>query len=154
MTFHPTRWAAKAALAILVTAAVAPMAEAQSPPVESKQQRDARMKWWREARLGLFIHWGVYSVPAGTYDGKQIPSIGEWIMSNGKIPVARYAEYPKQFNPVKFDAESWVKLAQAAGMKYIVITSKHHDGFAMFKSSASPTYAASLQASGNALAQR
>ncbi|MBL0157090.1 MAG: alpha-L-fucosidase [Bryobacterales bacterium] len=114
------------------------MAEAQSPPVESKQQRDARMKWWREARLGLFIHWGVYSVPAGTYDGKQIPSIGEWIMSNGKIPVARYAEYPKQFNPVKFDAESWVKLAQAAGMKYIVITSKHHDGFAMFKSSASP----------------
>ncbi|HEY3443782.1 MAG TPA: alpha-L-fucosidase [Paludibaculum sp.] len=138
MTSHTTRWAARAALAILVTATVAPMVQAQTPPVETKQQRDARMKWWREARLGLFIHWGVYSVPAGTYDGKQIPSIGEWIMSNGKIPVARYAEYPKQFNPVKFDAESWVKLAQAAGMKYIVITSKHHDGFAMFKSNASP----------------
>jgi alpha-L-fucosidase len=105
---------------------------------ETKEQRDARMKWWREARFGLVIHWGIYSVPAGTYDGKQIPNIGEWIMNNGKIPVARYANYAQQFNPTKFNPDEWVTLAQSAGMKYIVITSKHHDGFAMFKSAASP----------------
>src|SRR6266851_4106332 len=107
-------------------------------PTETKEQHDARMKWWRQARFGLFIHWGIYSVPAGTYDGKQIPNIGEWIMNNGKIPVARYAAYAKQFNPTKFNPDEWVALAQAAGMKYIVITSKHHDRFAMFKSAASP----------------
>jgi alpha-L-fucosidase len=104
---------------------------------ESKQQRDARMGWWREAKFGMFIHWGLYAVPAGTYDGKQIGGIGEWIMNRGKIPVARYAAYAKQFNPVKFNAEEWVKIAKDAGMKYIVITSKHHDGFAMFHSQAS-----------------
>ncbi len=101
---------------------------------ESKAQKDARMQWWREARFGMFIHWGVYSVPAGTYDGKQIPDIGEWIMNNGKIPAAVYKEYAKQFNPVKYDPDAWVRLAKEAGMKYIVITSKHHDGFALFDS--------------------
>ncbi len=107
-------------------------------PQETKAQRDARMKWWREAKFGMFIHWGVYSVPAGVYDGKPIKGIGEWIMNNGKIPVTRYAEYAKQFNPVKFDADRWVSIAKNAGMKYIVITSKHHDGFAMFHSKTSP----------------
>jgi alpha-L-fucosidase len=104
---------------------------------ESATQRDARMKWWREARFGMFIHWGVYSVPAGIYSGKPIPGIGEWIMHRGKIPVAEYREYAKQFNPVQFNADDWVRLAKAAGMRYIVITSKHHDGFAMFDSLAS-----------------
>jgi alpha-L-fucosidase len=104
---------------------------------ETPAQRDARMKWWREARFGMFIHWGVYSVPAGTYNGKKIPGIGEWIMNRGKIPLADYREYARQFNPVKFDADAWVRLAKDAGMKYIVITSKHHDGFAMFDSKAS-----------------
>ncbi len=104
---------------------------------ETPAQRDARMHWWREARFGLFIHWGVYSVPAGTYDGKRIGGIGEWIMCTGKIPMARYQEYAKEFNPVKFNADEWVRTAKNAGMKYIVITSKHHDGFAMFDSKAS-----------------
>jgi alpha-L-fucosidase len=104
---------------------------------ETPAQRDARMKWWREARFGMFIHWGVYSVPAGTYNGKQIAGIGEWIMNRGKIPVAEYQAYAKEFNPVKFNADEWVKTAKDAGMKYIVITSKHHDGFAMFDSKAS-----------------
>lgn len=97
-----------------------------------------KMEWWRDARFGMFIHWGIYSVPAGEYDGKKIDGIGEWIMNTGKIPVARYAEYAKSFNPEKFDAEQWVLLAKNAGMKYIVITSKHHDGFAMFGSKVSP----------------
>jgi alpha-L-fucosidase len=96
------------------------------------------MAWWREAKFGLFIHWGVYSVPAGEWKGKLIWGGGEWIMNCGEIPMADYQELPKQFDPVKFNAEDWVKAARDAGMKYIVITSKHHDGFAMFKSAASP----------------
>ena len=93
---------------------------------------DARMKWWREARFGMFIHWGVYSVPAGTYKGEQSKHIGEWIMRDFNIPVAEYAEYARQFNPIKFNADTIVATAKNAGMKYIVITAKHHDGFAMF----------------------
>jgi alpha-L-fucosidase len=98
---------------------------------------DQRMEWWREARLGMFIHWGVYAVPAGTYKGQPINRIGEWIMNRGKIPVTEYQAFAKEFNPVKYDAEAWVKMAKDAGMKYIVITAKHHDGFALFNSKAS-----------------
>jgi alpha-L-fucosidase len=99
--------------------------------------KDERMEWWREARFGMFIHWGVYAVPAGVYKGQPINRIGEWIMNRGKIPVAEYQEFAKQFNPVKYDADAWVQLAKQAGMKYIVITAKHHDGFALFKTDAS-----------------
>lgn len=99
--------------------------------------RENRMKWWRDARFGMFIHWGVYSVPAGTYNGHRINRIGEWIMNRGKIPVADYQKFAKEFNPIKFNADEWVRTAKNAGMKYIVITAKHHDGFAMFKSKAS-----------------
>lgn len=98
---------------------------------------DERMQWWREARLGMFIHWGVYAVPAGTYKGQKINRIGEWIMNRGKIPVAEYQQFAKEFNPVKYDPDAWVRMAKDAGMKYIVITSKHHDGFALFDSKAS-----------------
>ncbi len=101
---------------------------------ETREERDARMAWWREAKFGMFIHWGVYAVPAGTYQGREIPGIGEWIMLRAKIPVAEYRAFAKQFNPVKYDPEAWVRLAKAAGMRYIVITSKHHDGFALFDS--------------------
>ncbi len=104
---------------------------------ETAQQRDARMAWWREARFGLFIHWGVYAVPAGTHKGEQIENIGEWIMHYGQIPVAEYQQYAKQFNPVDYDPEAWVLMAKDAGMKYIVITAKHHDGFALFDTAAS-----------------
>jgi alpha-L-fucosidase len=84
----------------------------------------------------MFIHWGVYAVPAGTYKGNQVKGIGEWIMNRGKIPMEEYREFAKQFNPVKYDPEKWVALAKAAGMRYIVITSKHHDGFTLFPSAA------------------
>jgi len=105
-------------------------------PGETLEQRDARMKWWREARFGMFIHWGVYSVPAGVYHDKEIGGIGEWIMHNARIPVVEYRQFAKQFNPVRYDPDAWVRLAKEAGMKYIVITSKHHDGFALFDSKA------------------
>ncbi|HPA20626.1 MAG TPA: alpha-L-fucosidase [Verrucomicrobiae bacterium] len=101
---------------------------------ETKEQRDARMGWWREAKFGMFIHWGIYAVPAGTYKGKQIAGIGEWIMRNAEIPVADYRAFARQFNPVKYRPETWAKLAKEAGMRYMVITSKHHDGFALFPS--------------------
>ena len=104
---------------------------------ETDEQRDARMAWFREARFGLFIHWGIYAIPAGTYNGEKIKGIGEWIMKRGKIPVAEYRAYAKEFNPVKYDPDAWVRLAKEAGMKYIVITSKHHDGFALFDSKVS-----------------
>jgi alpha-L-fucosidase len=96
--------------------------------------KDERMKWWREARFGMFIHWGVYAVPAGIHNGQKINRIGEWIMNRGKISVADYKLYAKQFNPVKYNADEWVRMAKDAGMKYIVITAKHHDGFALFDS--------------------
>ncbi len=101
------------------------------------QPKSDKMNWWKEAKFGLFIHWGVYSVPAGVYNGKDIEDIGEWIMNYGKIPTATYQAYAKQFNPVKYNPEAWVKMAKDAGMKYLVITSKHHDGFALFETKAS-----------------
>ena len=105
-----------------------------NPSAETKEERDARMEWWREARFGMFIHWGVYAALAGVYKGEEIPGIGEWIMLRAKVTVDDYALYSKQFNPVKYDPDAWVRLAKEAGMKYLVITSKHHDGFALFDS--------------------
>ena len=84
----------------------------------------AAREWFQNARFGLFVHWGVYSVLGD----------GEWVMNNRKIPIADYEKLPAQFNPVMFDPVEWVALAKAAGMKYITITSKHDDGFAMFDS--------------------
>jgi alpha-L-fucosidase len=101
---------------------------------EAKEQRDARMAWWRDARFGMFIHWGLYAVPAGDYNGKRSKEIGEWIMSWANIPRAQYEQFAPKFDPEKFDAAEWVRIAKDAGMKYLVITSKHHDGFSMFDS--------------------
>ncbi|MBV8629752.1 MAG: alpha-L-fucosidase [Silvibacterium sp.] len=103
---------------------------------ETAAQKNERMRWFREARFGMFIHWGLYSIPAGRWNGKDIPWIGEWIMNTASIPVAQYKALASRFNPTEFSAASIVGLARSAGMKYIVITSKHHDGFAMFASKA------------------
>ena len=96
------------------------------------------LAWWREARFGMFIHWGLYAIPAGVWEGEEVPGIGEWIMFRKRIPRQRYAELAGRFNPVRFDARAWVELAVQAGMRYLVITTKHHDGFALFRSPCCP----------------
>jgi alpha-L-fucosidase len=124
--------AASAVAGCLAAAAAAPPAPQAKPMTQ-----DERMAWFREAKFGLFIHWGLYAIPAGEWKGKPIAGIGEWIMNRAQIPVGEYEQLAKQFNPVKFNAEEWVKMAEDAGMKYILITSKHHDGFAMYHSAVS-----------------
>jgi len=99
--------------------------------------KEKRLAWFREARFGMMIHWGLYAVPAGEWKGQPVAGLGEWIMNRAKIPVTEYEQLTKQFNPIKFNAEEIVRVAKNAGMKYIVITSKHHDGFAMYGSKAS-----------------
>ncbi len=120
--------------AILLTIVAALAAAQQNTP---DPEHEKRIAWWREARFGMFIHWGVYAVPAGQWKGRPVPGLGEWIMNRARIPVKEYEQLPKQFDPEKFDADAWVKVAKDAGMKYIVITSKHHDGFAMYGSKVS-----------------
>ena len=104
---------------------------------DNKNLDNKRIEWFMDAKFGLFIHWGLYSIPAGVWKGKEIPGIGEWIMNHAKIPVKEYEKLAEKFNPVKFNADNWVKMAKEAGMKYVVITAKHHDGFAMYHSKAS-----------------
>ncbi|MCC6403423.1 MAG: alpha-L-fucosidase [Fimbriimonadaceae bacterium] len=107
------------------------------PMIQDAQAKDARMKWWREARFGLFIHWGLYAIPAGVWKGKDYPGASEWLINHADIPPQDWLPLAKQWNPEKFDARAWVRAAKAAGMKYIVITSKHHEGFALWPSKVS-----------------
>jgi alpha-L-fucosidase len=95
---------------------------------------DDRLDWFRVARFGMFIHWGLYASPAGEWHGQPIAGIGEWIMLRARIPVKEYERLADGFNPVQFDADAWASLAAQAGANYLVITAKHHDGFCMFKS--------------------
>lgn len=103
------------------------------------QKSDAeRLDWWHEAKFGMFIHWGVYSMYGGVYKGyQQARGDAAWIENRCKIPVAEYRENARRFDPVNYDPEAWVKMAKDAGMKYLIITAKHHDGFALFDSKAS-----------------
>lgn len=141
MTFATGVRFTMAGVTMMMLCAAAHEARAQTPVApagETVEQRDARMAWWREARFGLFIHWGLYAVPAGVWKGRDYETTaGEWLMYGAQIPVAEYEPLVSQFNPVHFNAEAWVRLAKEAGMKYIVITTKHHDGFALFDSQVS-----------------
>jgi alpha-L-fucosidase len=116
----------------LVSCGGAPEPATTDPATSADPSQDERMGWWRDARFGMFIHWGLYAVPAGVYEGKPVDGIGEWIMNHARIPREEYEGYAAEFNPVKFDAAEWVRIAKQAGMRYMVITSKHHDGFNLF----------------------
>ena len=124
--------AIKLSLALIAVLLLISSVTAQTDPAHG-----AKMQWFRQAKYGLFIHWGLYCIPAGEWKGKPIPGIGEWIMNRAQIPVKEYEQLATQFNPVKFNADEWAQMAEDAGMNYIVITSKHHDGFAMFHSTVS-----------------
>ena len=131
-TTPPRTLRLKTLCAILLTGAtLAKLPAADAPvswlPGETREAKDARMAWWTDAKFGMFIHWGLYSIPAD----------GEWHMRTKKASFADYSRYAEQFNPVKFNADEWMALAHDAGMKYAVLTTKHHDGFALFKSQAS-----------------
>jgi len=103
----------------------------------SMKTHDTRVAWWRDARFGMFIHWGIYSLPGGEWKGKRVDGYAEHLMRKEKIPRAEYLELAHQFNPLKFDADKWVRTAKQAGMRYLIITAKHHDGFAMYNSKVS-----------------
>lgn len=100
----------------------------------SMKNHEDRIKWWSDAKFGMFIHWGIYSLPGGEWKGREVKGYGEHLMRKEKIFKKDYLEIAHQFNPVKFNAEEWVRDAKAAGMRYLVITAKHHDGFAMYPS--------------------
>lgn len=97
-------------------------------------KENPNLQWFKDAKFGMFIHWGLYSKLAGEWKGKNYYGSGEWIMNQAKIPVAEYAKVAKTFNPINFNADEWAQLAKDAGMKYMVITAKHHEGFSMFDS--------------------
>ena len=122
--------------ATLSLAQSAPKAETKAA-ADAQAARQQRLKWFHEAKYGLFINWGLYSIPAGEWKGKKIPWIGEWIMYSAKIPVKEYEQLAKKFNPTKFDADKWARLAKDSGMKYLVFDCKHHDGFALYRSKVS-----------------
>ncbi len=114
---------------------------------ETPEERDARMKWWREARFGMFVHWGLYSGLAGTWEGKPVATRGgmEWIQNRVKADTAAYAKAAiPLFKPAPGFAREWARLARQAGCRYIVVTSKHHDGFALHDSKVSDYDAGSV----------
>jgi alpha-L-fucosidase len=94
--------------------------------------QNSRLDWFHEAKFGMFIHWGLYAAPAGEWSDAK--NYGEWIMLQADIPLKTYEGFASEFNPVEFNATQWVRLAKDAGMKYLVFTAKHHDGFCMYDS--------------------
>lgn len=117
--------------------------EAEWLPMASSPAKQRGHQRFKENKYGMFIHWGIYSTLGGVYQGKRMdeggtgPKVAEWIMRRKEIPRTEYAKLADDFNPTLFDADEWVAIAQAAGMRYMVITSKHHDGFALFDSAVS-----------------
>jgi len=123
-------------MSMLLAAAVSALCETRDDTL-SEAAVTGSAEWFRDAKFGMFIHWGISSHAGGIWDGKRYYGITEWLMRRGKIPSAEYKTLANEFNPVDFDAAEWIAVAKRAGVRYIVITAKHHDGFAMFGSEAS-----------------
>jgi alpha-L-fucosidase len=130
-----------AALSIFAATKAMAQPQTQAPAPAAKEtpaQHDARMQWFREARFGMFLHWGLYSIPGGVHwKNPKDTGHAEWYIETTSMPTSEYEKFADQFNPEKFNAETWAQIAQDAGMKYVCITSMHHDGFAMFPSQVS-----------------
>ena len=103
-----------------------------APYQETVPAHNARMQWFRDAKFGMFIHWGLYSQLAGEWQGQTVTGGAEWIQNYLKIPSSQYGTLVKTWNPTKYDARAWVRLMKAAGIKYVCITTKHHDGFCLW----------------------
>lgn len=126
-------WRARAAAGLLLVSLLTAMTANLN--AESAAERDARMKWWREARLGMFVHWGLYSAAEGVWDGKQYGGGVEWIQHYAGVPTEEYAAKLKPlFKPKPGFAKEWARLAKEMGAEYVVFTSKHHEGFALHDS--------------------
>lgn len=128
-------------LVLTIAALLIPTADAAADdPIVSKPQaetaagQDARMAWWREARFGMFIHWGLYSAAAGEWSGQSVDGLSSWTQKNARSPLREYMKLREEFTASKFDADAYVKLAQAAGMRYVVLVGKHHEGFCLWDS--------------------
>ena len=127
----------KSLVAILIFMAAINTGYSQNTAEVKKLSDDERMEWWRNAKFGMFVHWGAYSIIGGER-GEQIAGGGaEWAMDKLDYTIEDYEKFPRMFNPELFNADDWVKMAKDAGMKYIVITAKHHDGFALWDSKVS-----------------
>lgn len=114
-----------------------PIAWGQQPPPNAARVRKQAIERWQDERFGMFVHWGVYAVPAGIHNGKPVRHLGEWIMHHGRIPKDDYRKYAERFTAENYEPAEWVRLAKEAGMSYMVVTAKHHDGFALYDTSAS-----------------
>ena len=128
MSLSSRKMLRSAAISVLVAIAASGTVSAQNASDNVPAERVAARKWFQDAKFGMFIHWGVYSLLGQ----------GEWVMQNRSIPVAQYEWLASTFSPVKFNAHDWVALAKSAGVRYITITSRHHDGFSMFATKATP----------------
>jgi alpha-L-fucosidase len=129
---RPVLASVAALLAICFATGCTSIERAVERSVEDAPATTDRLAWWRAARFGMFVHWGLYAIPAGEWNGRT--DYGEWIRANAQIPIDEYESFARHFDPQKFDADRWASLASEAGMKYMVVTTKHHDGFALFDS--------------------
>jgi alpha-L-fucosidase len=125
------------AVTCMLLPASALAADEDSAPAATGETSESPIQRWQDAKFGMFVHWGVYAVPAGVHNGKPVRHLGEWIMHHARIPKADYAKYASSLAPDGYDPAVWVGLARDAGMKYMVVTAKHHDGFALFDSKVS-----------------